>query len=67
MFILCNNVYPLISMSSIEYLVPDILVRRNGHLEYSIYDRSHLCACVFLHIHVAEKSEREQYFSMFYF
>lgn len=50
-------------MSSIAYLVPDILVRRNGSLEYRIYDMCHLCACVFLHIHVAEKAESEQYVS----
>lgn len=54
-------------MSSIEYLVPDILVRRNGSLEYSIYDMHHLCAYVFLHIHVAEKPESEQYFSCVFF
>lgn len=44
-------------MSSIEYLVSDILLRRNGSLEYSTYDMRHLCAYVFLHIHVAEKPE----------
>lgn len=54
-------------MSSIEYLVPDILVRRNGSLKDSIYDMRHLCTCVFLHIQVAEKLESEQYFSCVFF